>query len=336
MRKMLALCFLLLLFLLAGCSGAPQSREAGSTTVVSVLGTEGEQEDFTLFAAAEGREGSPPTILQGRGHTPAAGVEDLCQNGQQVVDCAHVEHLLLAEGAGELLPDLLSYAFQEPQLSTETQLWVVQGQLSSVFNGEGDAAQRMAVLKSQGKDKLSFAPVTLREAAAQLAEGDSLLIPYLREEEAGLSFAGFALWREGEIAGRFTGAAARGAALLSGQRVHWVCGNFSLQSGGVRLAPRVEGGRLTGLSVSCPLKGIVTGGWQAEEKEIEQLEEQVVRELQGAWRRMQSLGGDGVGLRERVGAADPLRWSAISQQWEGFFQEEEPEFSVTITVVERA
>ena len=43
---------LLLLFLLSGCAGAPQSREVGSTAVVSVLGAEGAGEDLRLLAAA--------------------------------------------------------------------------------------------------------------------------------------------------------------------------------------------------------------------------------------------------------------------------------------------
>ena len=39
MKRVLALVFLLLL-LLTGCAGTPQSRESGATAVVSVLGVE--------------------------------------------------------------------------------------------------------------------------------------------------------------------------------------------------------------------------------------------------------------------------------------------------------
>ena len=117
---------LLLLFLLSGCAGAPQSREVGSTAVVSVLGAEGAGEDLRLLAAAEGRGEADPFLCDSQGATPAAAVEGLTNRGEQVVSCAHVEHLLLAGSAAGRLPDLLSYAFQEPQQSTETQLWVVR------------------------------------------------------------------------------------------------------------------------------------------------------------------------------------------------------------------
>ncbi len=54
------------------------------------------------------------------------------------MSCAHVEHLLLTQTAAATLPALLSYAFQEPQQSTETQLWVVQADtLAECFSGEG-------------------------------------------------------------------------------------------------------------------------------------------------------------------------------------------------------
>ena len=45
----------------------------------------------------------------------------------------------------------------------------------------------------------TFAPLTLRQAAAALAKGEPLLIPALSVGEAGLAFAGFALYQDGAI-----------------------------------------------------------------------------------------------------------------------------------------
>ena len=85
--------------------------------------------------------------LRALGDTPAAAVEALTNQGERVVSCAHVEHLLLTQTAAATLPALLSYAFQEPQQSTETQLWVVQADtLAECFSGERDTAQRMTCL----------------------------------------------------------------------------------------------------------------------------------------------------------------------------------------------
>lgn len=212
MRRMAALVFLLLLLLtacLTGCAGGPQSRESGAAAVVSVLGVEQAGTGLRLWAAAEGRGQEGPFHAAGQGATPAAGVEDLAAQGGRVVSTDHVEHLLLAQGAAEALPALLRYAFQEPRQSTETQLWVVRAEgLEAVFAGEGDVARAMTVLKDQGARRQGFAPLTLRQAAAALAQGEALLLPALAPGEEGLVFAGFALYQEGEITRWLTGQAA--------------------------------------------------------------------------------------------------------------------------------
>ena len=66
-------------------------------------------------------------------------MEALTNQGERVVSCAHVEHLLLTQTAAATLLTLLSYAFQEPQQSTETQLWVVQADTLAgvLFRGGG-------------------------------------------------------------------------------------------------------------------------------------------------------------------------------------------------------
>ena len=260
-------CFFLLL-LLTGCAGTPQSRESGATAVVSVLGVEPAGQGIHLLAAAEGRGEEEPFRCDSQGETPAAAVEGLTNRGEQVVSCAHVEHLLLTQNAAGTLPELLSYAFQEPQQSTETQLWVVRADtLEEAFSGEADTAKRMSVIKSQGKNRQGFCPVTLREAAAALARKEPLLLPALEVGEQGLAFAGFALYQEGGITQWLTGPKALGAALLLGDRVHWT-GSVEeqamvLQSTGCRVVPQMEEGRLTGLSIRCRLEGVLTGGWES-------------------------------------------------------------------------
>ena len=76
MKRVLALVFLLLL-LLTGCAGTPQSRESGATAVVSVLGVEPAGQGIHLLAAAEGRGEEEPFRCDSQGETPAAAVEGL-------------------------------------------------------------------------------------------------------------------------------------------------------------------------------------------------------------------------------------------------------------------
>ena len=335
MRRLLALT--LLLALLTGCAGTPQSREVGSTAVVSVLGAEPAGRELRLLAAAEGRGGEDPFLCDSQGATPAAAVEGLTNRGEQVVSCAHVEHLLLASSAAGELPDLLSYAFQEPQQSTETQLWVVRADtLGTSFAGPGDVAKRMAVIKTQGKNRQGFAPLTLREAAAGLAQGKALLIPALAVGDEGLAFDGYALYRDETIAQWLTGQQALGAALLQGERIHWTGsgqhGAMTLQSTGCRVSPQWEGETLTGLALHCRLEGSPTGGWQGEEADLAQLEEETAQGMVQALSVLQQAGTDAVDLLEKAGWAQPFRWSRLKSQWQEAFPHLFIQVTVTITL----
>lgn len=113
MKRVLALVFLLLL-LLTGCAGTPQSRESGATAVVSVLGVEPAGQGIHLLAAAEGRGRRSPSAVTARGRPRAAAVEGLTNRGEQVVSCAHVEHLLLTQNAAAPCRNCSVMPFRSP------------------------------------------------------------------------------------------------------------------------------------------------------------------------------------------------------------------------------
>lgn len=335
---MLALLFLPLL-LLAGCGRTPQSREAGSTAVIGVLGVEPAPQGLWVCAGAESRAGQPPAMYRGRGKTLAAAVEELSASGNAMVSCAHVEHILLAQTAAGSLEEVLSYAFQDPQQSTESQLWVVRTPaLSQIFSEEQDPAQRMSVLRAAGKDKQGFVPVTLREAASALAKGDPLLIPALDVTGEGISFGGYALYKEGEFAAWLTGEAALGAALLKGDPIHWTdsVGDraISLQSTGRRVEALWNGDALAGLAVRCDLEGVVTGGWASGRGDQAYLEAKTARAMDAALKTMQRAAADGADLKGGAGLRNVLDWRRISEQWEGAFSSLTPEITVEITLEE--
>jgi hypothetical protein len=339
MRRMLVVLLLgCLLGCLSGCAGTPQSRESGSNAVVSLLGAEGAGGKLTLYAATEGRGDEDAQMFHGQGATPAAAVEALIDQGRQVVNSAHVEHLLLGEDSPTLLPELLSYAFQQPEQSTETQLWVVRGKgLKETFTPEADPAQRMNVLKAAGQDRQGFEPLTLREAAAALAEGRALLIPALASGEEGLYFWGYALYGEGRFTGWLTGNAALGAALLQGQRIHWTASAGDqavlLQSRGCRVAPVLEEGKLTGLVLRCQLEGVAAGGWEAAD--TQQLEQETAQAMKEALRCMQFAGSDGAGIDRQATLRRPAQWTTVHQQWEAAFPGLKYQVEVGVTMAER-
>ena len=322
---------------LSGCGVVPQSREVGETTVLEILGAEPAGEDLYLRAASAGRPGSPPERLASRGPSPAAAVERLFSGGFRPADCAHIEHILLDASAGAL-PQMLSYTFREPQQSTESQLWIVRSTgLAPVFAKDQDPAQRMRVIKAAGKDRQGFRPVTLREAARTLAQGDPLLVPALGLGPDGLDFIGYALCRPGQPPVWLTGRYRLGAALLLGDPIHWTgtakgCA-LSLQSTRSELRLREQNGILTGLDLVCHLEGVPVGGWQ--EADLSELEGQIYQSLEGALTLCQQAGADGAGLGRQAALQDPWRWAKVSRQWETTFSTLPISVSVTITVAER-
>ena len=307
--------------LLAGCGGTPQSRETGGALVVSVLGAEPAPEGLRLYAAAERREGE--AWQKSAGASPAQAAERLGCQGEQVVSCAHGEHLLISQSAADLLPDLLSYAFQDPQQSTETLLWVVRtDRLEQVFAGPADPARRMDVLKAAARDRQGFSPVTLRQAAGALARGKPVLLPVLEPEDGGLERTGAVVWSGRSFTGWLSEDEALGAALLLGQKIHWMEGQgdraVSLRGAGCRLIPRWTGGRLTGVEIRCRLEGSRAGGWQTETGAPAALEKGTESRLLAAWEALGWSGGAAL-LAGRAGLTCPWRWDALSQQWQEAF-----------------
>lgn len=326
--------------LLTGCAGTPQSREAGRTAVVSVLGAEPSPEGLRIHAAAEGRGEEGPMRTDGVGATPAEAVEALSRRGADVVSCAHVEHLVLSWTAAERLPDLLSYAFQDPQQSTETMLWVLRApSLESLFDGTQDTAKELALWKSIGEDRQGLVPVTLRDAASRLAAGGDVLIPALAPDGDDLSFAGLALYQDGAFTTCLEGQEALGAALLLGQRIHWTASAgseaVSLQVSGCRVEPVWARGALEGLAVRCRLEGVRTGGWERRDEGAERLEAEVSTAMRAAVTALQRAGSDGAGLLGRAGLAAPLRWQGLSQQWAQAFPSCPVTVETELSVTER-
>ena len=323
MRRVLSL--LLAVLLLAGCAGTPQSREAGRTLVVSVLGAETVDGRLRLTAAAEAREEGDSAQIQGSGPTPAAAMEALAGGGDRVVSAAHVEHLLLDRAAADRLPALLDYAFRDPQQSTETQLWVVEGSFASVW--EADPARRMEVLKTAGRDKQGFCPVTLRQAAGALAQGEPVLLPVVDGKT--LARTGAVLWDGARFTARLDRNEALGAALLLGQRIHWTASAgedaFSLRLVRCALRPRWKGDRLAGLTVVCTLEGVRTGGDGGKSV----LEDRTAETIRQALEKLRRANAGGL-LLGRAGLAQPTRWRLLEAQWPRLFSALPVEVKVTV------
>lgn len=113
MKRVLALVFLLLL-LLTGCAGTPpksgERRHGGGQCSGGGAGRPG----HSPFGGAEGRGEEEPFRCDSQGETPAAAVEGLTNRGEQVVSCAHVEHLLLTQNAAAPCRNCSVMPFRSP------------------------------------------------------------------------------------------------------------------------------------------------------------------------------------------------------------------------------
>lgn len=188
-----------LALVLTAC-GLPQSWEVGNTAVIGVLGLEPVPGGLRVYGGAESRESQPAAVYTGQGETLAEAVAALSVSGEAQVSCAHVEHLLLAQTAAGDLEEVLAYAFQDLQQSTESQLWVVRTEdLAQVFSGGADLPRRMSVLRAAGEDGEGFAPVTLRQAAAAVAAGEALRLPVLDATGDALTFGGYTIYEDGRF-----------------------------------------------------------------------------------------------------------------------------------------
>ena len=252
-------------------------------------------------------------------------MEALTGGGDRVVSAAHVEHLLLDRAAADRLPALLDYAFRDPQQSTETQLWVVEGNFASVW--EADPARRMEVLKTAGRDKQGFCPVTLRQAAGALAQGEPVLLPVVDGKT--LARTGAVLWDGARFTARLDRDEALGAALLLGQRIHWTASAgedaFSLRLVRCALRPRWKGDRLAGLTVVCTLEGVRTGGDGGKSA----LEDRTAETIRRALEKLQRANAGGL-LLGRAGLAQPTRWRLLEAQWPRLFSALPVEVKVTV------
>lgn len=329
MRSILSIYVVPVLFvlLLTSCAGTPQSREAGRTLEVGVLGAEPYGEGFRLLASAGTGTGEEIELCQGSGPTPASAMDTLAGSGDQVVSAAHVEHLLVTETAAALLPELLEYAFRDPLLSTETQLWVAEGEsLESLFRE--DPAGRMEVLKTAGGNRKGFCSVTLRETAGSIAAGEPVLLPTLDPKT--LERTGAVLYDGDHFVSRFDLDEALGASMLLGQKLYWTASAgeevMSLRLVRCALEPCWKEGRLAGLSVCCILDGVPVGGSSVG---TDALEERISRQLEAALEKLKQSNGRRLLLR-RAGLSDPLRWRKLVGQWDERFSACKAEIEVTI------
>lgn len=348
---------------LAGCSwvSLPRAHEIERTVLMQALGVDvgTESVDGVAVTASSGARtgagdspGAAPVVLSAQADTVTAACTEMQTYGTDYVFYGDVEHVLVGEGQAQRgVKPLLEHMARDPELRLEAQVWCVKSATAAdvLFTsaGDGGAAERLAAVEADDKLLSASVPRTARETLVDLERNGCTFLPAVglvparpgdgTEGEMAVDPAGYALFRDGALAGWAEGEAAKGIDLLLGRGAPDIlelvtpdCARTALRLTGERvsIAPVFSGDTLTGLRVECSLEseaaelrgpGNLNGETRAWlEAELSRV---TARRLQAALALLQSLDADCLGLGARAALAAPWRKMALEQQWDNRFSE---------------
>ncbi|NCB62852.1 MAG: spore gernimation protein GerC [Clostridia bacterium] len=358
MKKVLWL--LPVLCLLSGCSttmAVPDTHEIESTILMRTLGVDvgSSSLDGLAVTASSGerssagtQQGQPPTVLFAQADTISAACQKIQTHGDEFVFFGDVEQLVVGEGQAQRSLDVvLAHVARAQELRLEAQLWVVRGGAASdvlflAAGGEGKgASDRLEAMREDAGLFSRSLPKTAREALVELSRNGCTFAPALAltpkapgngaEGEAALTMAGYAVFRDGALAGWTDPESSRGVNLVLG-RVDTDILELTLPSGGkaalkisgarTKCVPVVENGRLTGMRITCKIEAGVTerrGDVVLDQGTLSWLEtrlrEVTTGRIQAAVGLGQSLDADYLGLLSKVELAAPWHKELLEGAW---------------------
>ena len=173
-----------------------------------------------------------------------------------------------------------------------------------------------------------------REVFSDLLERGSAYLPALRVQETdqegqtALLEAGYAVLKDGVLAGYLEGESAKGLELLVNQAPSDVLevplsqGRVVVRVTGSALVctPRIENGALASVDLNCRVTAEVAEvEGKLTQEDLEQVKQAIdsrqQRRITQALERLQSWGADCVGLGQRLAMADPARGEELLEQW---------------------
>ena len=325
------LCGLLVLacLLLSGCGSLPYAREMGDMALLRTMGADLREEELRLTVStgprARGLQGEqqPALVLSAQAGSLSAAALELQGLSESYVFFGYVDQLLLGESlAREGVEPVLDYFARDVELGLGAQLWLVQGASAEEAvrsGGEQGVDGRLSTLRNDGEMGVAAITRTAGEVLSDLLEWGSAYVPALvcAEEEGSVSLleSGYAVLKDGRLAGFLEGEAAAGLELLTGRnsadvlevlvsdqltaaRVTGVDTRCSLEEDRLRIICRIQA-RLS--EYQSPLNE------KEQEEVVLQLEMREEARLRAALERMQAWEADCTGLGPRADLASPGR-----------------------------
>lgn len=346
----------LALILLTGCGGRwvySDYREIDQMELIQALGMDEKRGEITVTASTGGPE--EPVVLRSASASISRAMRQLQDyTSRKYIFFGHTAHLLLGEAAAEQgVGKYLEHMERSAEMRLNTFLYVVRGGTAqdAISNAgkSGDGAVDLLTSLEKDVQLMSESHVfTCGETAEMLAERDCCLaaaVSLVRQEgilsgedPITLAAEGYAILKEGRLAGYLDPDLARGANLLMGLGGEdilevpdgtgaWAA--LRLICSRVRYQPEYREGELASLRVrvelDCSLdehrspaddldrESLMRLAEGAEELELER----ICRVLE----RSRTLGADFCGVGQQVRASHPLAFDGMRVPWAERFPE---------------
>ena len=353
------------LCLLGGCGRRwiySDYREIDQLELIQALGLDAEGGMVTATASTAG-QGEEPVVLRSTAVSVSRALRKMQDyTSRKYIFFGHTGHLLLGEAAAEEgMQPWLEHMERDVEMRLNTFLYIVRdGSAEKCITAAGREGEGIVpLLTSLEKDVqlMNESHVfTCGEAAEALAEWGSTLAAAisLTEQEdilAGESSTtvctrGYAILKEGRLAGYLEPELARGANLLMGlggedilEVPDGIGGWAALRLTGsrVRYVPEFSRGELTSLGIrvelECSLVELPGPADTWEEGTLDLLEqgaaELELERIRRVLERSRTLGADFCGIGGRVRQVRPLAWDRMTRPWQEAYNDLPLEVEVT-------
>lgn len=347
-RRAAALCFsiIIIVSLLAGCAGggiyanysAIEDLQLVKTLAVDRAGAEG----TALTVSTGSGAGKASLVVRGEGGGLLEAIDalrDRTPQGELFFD--HTRFIVLGEDyAAAGIRALLDFTERDVQLRLGTELFVLRGAeagplVTAAAETDGGAGEALDSVKRAVSARADSSVQDLRRTAVALSEYGAALVCAIApaDTEGGFVPAGYAVLRDGALAGYLEGGEAEAASLLTDSAARFLR-RASLPDGGgatllcepegVALAVEWRGDAPPVLAAEVRLAAVVTeieGDAQSvtDPAALAALgaaaEAQVRRDIEAVLARSRDLGADFLALGGVLRRSDAARFAALGTGW---------------------
>ena len=339
-RKLILLGLGAALLCLCGCGGLDKrNARMEDLALLRVLAVDGDGTEVSVSATTGETREQSPVFLEGTDTSVARACLLARGEGDAYPSYSHVEQILVGEElARQGLTELLDYLERDVELRLSSRLWLIRGEARAVLTEERaeqmverlNALEEMAGMAGNGLERTAGDVITARDRS-----GYAFLPALALTEEGELVCAGYGVLKDDTLLCWLEGDCALGVDLMMGALEDGAV-DLTLEAGdraGVRIGEakcrvrgEFEGEKLTGLKITCRLRGTATR--LPDGLEWTEETQRVLEKRTAAWAEdciaqsaamMQSVGADPLELCRRAGRAEPWRWDGLSGQWEKVF-----------------